>query len=240
MSLDSSSFLSSISVLTIRLLQDSSRPLCFWSLHQSWPSQCFSPSGLRWHCPSKSSSASVTGLQNDNFTYNSKGETSRTQSKGFSKSLIFEEQATRSEKRFMNCIFKLEMISWANKLGNEVTAFRFYFSQRESEWNSYLITESQTMSISYEKISPWSANHPWVMFHPAFEDWNHWDAWLNLVKRLISTAIHCFSSHDWLCWKSTTGRIEDLGGQDPASRPYFGDPWLTHQQRKLQLRPVQY
>src|SRR6218665_12830 len=28
----SSSFLSSISVLTMRLLQDSSRPLCFWSL----------------------------------------------------------------------------------------------------------------------------------------------------------------------------------------------------------------
>src|SRR6218665_2639990 len=37
----SSSFLSSISVLTMRLLQDSSRPLCFWSLHQSWSSRCF-------------------------------------------------------------------------------------------------------------------------------------------------------------------------------------------------------
>src|SRR6218665_1487332 len=37
----SSSFLSSISVLTMRLLQDSSRPLCFWSLHQSWSSRYF-------------------------------------------------------------------------------------------------------------------------------------------------------------------------------------------------------
>src|SRR6218665_3679733 len=34
-STSSSSFLSSISVLTMRLLQDSSRPLCFWLLHQS-------------------------------------------------------------------------------------------------------------------------------------------------------------------------------------------------------------
>jgi len=41
----SSSFLSSISVLTMRLLQDSSRSLCFWSLHQSWSSRCFSLSG---------------------------------------------------------------------------------------------------------------------------------------------------------------------------------------------------
>src|SRR6218665_4049441 len=41
-----SSFLSSISVLTMRLLQDSSRPLCFWSLHQSWSSRYLSLSGL--------------------------------------------------------------------------------------------------------------------------------------------------------------------------------------------------
>src|SRR6218665_2016970 len=41
-----SSFLSSISVLTMRLLQDSSRPLCFWSLHQSWSSRCSSLSGI--------------------------------------------------------------------------------------------------------------------------------------------------------------------------------------------------
>ena len=24
-----------------------------------------------------------------------------------------------------------------------------------------------------------------LKFHPAFEDWNNWDAWLNLLKRLI-------------------------------------------------------
>jgi len=40
----SSPFLSSISLLMMRLLQDSSRPLCFWSPHQSWSSRCFSPS----------------------------------------------------------------------------------------------------------------------------------------------------------------------------------------------------
>jgi len=34
--LSSYSFFSSNSVLTTRLLQDSSRSLCFWSLHQSW------------------------------------------------------------------------------------------------------------------------------------------------------------------------------------------------------------
>jgi len=55
----SSSFLSSISVLTMRLLQDSSRPLCFWSLHQSWLSRCFYLSDLPWHCPSRSSSVSL-------------------------------------------------------------------------------------------------------------------------------------------------------------------------------------
>src|SRR6218665_2880354 len=53
------SFLSSISVLTMRLLQDSSRPLCFWLLHQSWSSRCSSLSGLPWHCPSRSSSVSL-------------------------------------------------------------------------------------------------------------------------------------------------------------------------------------
>src|SRR6218665_2310155 len=47
-------FLSSISVLTMRLLQDSSRPLCFWSLHQSWSSRCSSLSSLPSHCPSSS------------------------------------------------------------------------------------------------------------------------------------------------------------------------------------------
>src|SRR6218665_1898925 len=38
--------ISSISVLTMRLLQDSSRPLCFWSPRQSWSSRRFSPSGI--------------------------------------------------------------------------------------------------------------------------------------------------------------------------------------------------
>src|SRR6218665_954812 len=55
----STSFLSSISMLTMRLLQGSSRPLCFWSLHQSWLSRSFSPSGLPRHCPSRSCSASL-------------------------------------------------------------------------------------------------------------------------------------------------------------------------------------
>src|SRR6218665_870977 len=41
MRIQTSSFLSSISVLTMRFLQDSSRSLCFWSLHQSWSSRCF-------------------------------------------------------------------------------------------------------------------------------------------------------------------------------------------------------
>ena len=43
----SSSFLSSISVLTMRLLQDSSRPLFFWSLHQSWSSRFWNRRSLR-------------------------------------------------------------------------------------------------------------------------------------------------------------------------------------------------
>src|SRR6218665_1639572 len=57
--IDNDSFLSSISMLMMRLLQDSSRPLCFWSLHQSWSSRYFSLSGLPWHCPSRSSSVSL-------------------------------------------------------------------------------------------------------------------------------------------------------------------------------------
>src|SRR6218665_807667 len=53
------SFLSSISVLTMRLLQDSSRPLYFWSLHQSWSSRCFSLAGLSLHFLSRCSSVSL-------------------------------------------------------------------------------------------------------------------------------------------------------------------------------------
>src|SRR6218665_2564186 len=47
----------------MRLLQDLSRPLCFWSPCQSWSGRCFSPSGLPWHCSpdlSLSSSASLS------------------------------------------------------------------------------------------------------------------------------------------------------------------------------------
>src|SRR6218665_3062064 len=47
--IDNDSFLSSISVLMMRLLKDSSRPLCFWSLHQSWSSQYFSSSCKSLH-----------------------------------------------------------------------------------------------------------------------------------------------------------------------------------------------
>src|SRR6218665_1655329 len=43
----------------MRFLQDPSRTPYFCPLHQSWLSQCFSPSGLPRHCPSRSSSASL-------------------------------------------------------------------------------------------------------------------------------------------------------------------------------------
>jgi len=33
-----------------------------------------------------------------------------------------------------------------------------------------------------------------------------------------------FSSHVWICGKSTAGRIVDLGGPNPAHGLYFGDP----------------
>ena len=46
-------------MLTMRLLQGSSRPRSFWALRQSWSIRCFSTSGLPWHCPSRPSSASL-------------------------------------------------------------------------------------------------------------------------------------------------------------------------------------
>ena len=35
-----------------------------------------------------------------------------------------------------------------------------------------------------------------------------------------------FLSRVWIFVKSSKGRIGDLGGPDPACRPYFGDPWI--------------
>ena len=51
------------------------------------------------------------------------------------------------------------------------------------------------------------------LFHPAFEDWNHSDTWLNLLKRQI----YCCNA--WNFGKSTAGRLEALAGRiQPAGR----------------------
>src|SRR6218665_2616466 len=52
----------------------------------------------------------------------------------------------------------------------------------------------------------------------------YWDVWLNLLKRVISKVIHCFSAHVYIFGKGTAGRIGDLHGSNPARAPEFGDP----------------